>query len=215
MNNENEIEVFGGEDGDKFRVRILIDDFYDIDPRADYDNAWIFAFMDHRSYTLGDKQFSNSEDLQEYIKGKTYYPVYMYEHSGIAFSLGREYPFNCQWDSGQIGFACIDDETLDKEWGNYYPDETREQIRERAYKCLESEIKIYNAFVQGEVYCIVQEELIIKKTTFLDNTGKTVIRDFEEDEWDVTDSCGGFLGDYDYVCKEAKSWYDNCKKKAA
>ena len=33
------------------------------------------------------------------------FPLFAYVHSGIAFSLGREYPFNCQWDSGVAG--CI------------------------------------------------------------------------------------------------------------
>jgi len=32
------------------------------------------------------------------------FPVNAYIHSGVALSLGTEYPFNCPWDSGHIGF---------------------------------------------------------------------------------------------------------------
>ena len=35
--------------------------------------------------------------------------LYMYEHSGITISTSK---FNCQWDSGQIGFVYVEKKTI-------------------------------------------------------------------------------------------------------
>jgi hypothetical protein len=49
------------------------------------------------------------DDVAERDFRKDYHvlPLFAYIHSGIALSLGREYPFDCPWDAGQIGVVCV------------------------------------------------------------------------------------------------------------
>lgn len=60
--------------------------------------------------------------------GLRVWPLYKYEHSGIAMSLGRGYPFNCSFDSAHIGWVITSDELLKAFHGGECP-WTDEQIR--------------------------------------------------------------------------------------
>lgn len=74
------------------------------------------------------------------------FPLYMYAHSGVALSLGHEYPFNDRWDSGQVGFVRIH--------------KTRAGLptEERARASAESYIEAWNQFLSGDVWGYVIED---------------------------------------------------------
>ena len=65
----------------------------------------------HRRYNLGDEHTINPNHYNSYDEMRkaiirkedvaVILPMYMYEHSGISIATT---PFNCPWDSGQIGF---------------------------------------------------------------------------------------------------------------
>lgn len=93
-------------------------------------------------------------------------PLYLYDHSGISMSTGR---FSCPWDSGCVGVIVCDRETIRKEFdGN----------EEAAYLALDSEVKVYDEYLGGEVYGFIAEECV-------------------DGEWEHIDSCFGFFG-HDY-----------------
>jgi hypothetical protein len=112
------------------------------------------VFM-HRRYNLGDKhEFSSSEEFfewleEERLEGRLYYlkTVYMYDHSGIGFSLSnRQYPFNCPWDAGQIGVIYVAHAKLLEEFNLK---EWNDEAIKIADKHMAGEIDTYNTFVSG------------------------------------------------------------------
>lgn len=90
-------------------------------------------------------------------------PINMYDHSGIALSTSS---FSCPWDSGQVGWAVIDKDTLDREFAGDVG---------CAEECIRAEIETYSQYIRGDVWGYVAEELV-------------------DDEWTETDSCWGFFG---------------------
>ena len=160
-------------------VLILHDMYGGHDPMTDEDHYFEFLAMDHRNYSFGHEQFSHAEDLKERVEevekeGGYAFPVYMYEHSGVAFSLGRQYPFNYPWDSGQIGFIVITEETRavtgTKDFGH-----------DRFFEMLEGFIEYYNHYLMGNVYGYV-----CRRFLRADEWG--------EREYEDLDSCFGFIG---------------------
>lgn len=133
----------------------------------------------HSRYDLGNsKRYGNnlesSEECRDYAKRtkSILLPLYMYEHSGIALSLGREYPFNCRWDSGQLGYILIDRQWLHEYFGKKY---FTKKIRARMLEAAENNVKLYNDYLSGAVYGFCVEN----------TDGKTI------------DNCWGFYG-YDH-----------------
>jgi len=78
----------------------------------------------HRRYNLGDKHnyrhddYNNWDEMKKDIMKRenvgVILPLYLYDHSGITISTT---PFNCPFDSGQIGFIYIRKDTLFKNVG--------------------------------------------------------------------------------------------------
>ena len=66
--------------------------------------------------------------------------LYLYDHSGLSISTG---PFSCPWDSGHVGYAVMTPDTIDKEWSG---------DRESAEQCLESEVKVYDQYLNGDTW---------------------------------------------------------------
>ena len=91
-------------------------------------------------------------------------PLYLYDHSGITMKTS---PFNCIFDSGLVGFI-------------YAIEGTEGMTGDQLVKCLMSEVKEYDSYLTGNVYCY----------TITDSNGEHV------------DSCGGFIGDYTDIIKE-------------
>jgi len=71
----------------------------------------------------------------------TILPLYLYDHSGITISTS---PFGCNWDSGQVGWVFITNQTI-KEEGI---DESKVE------EYLKSEVETYDQYLTGEVIVI-------------------------------------------------------------
>lgn len=112
-------------------------------------------------------------------------PVFVFEHSGISISVSD---FGDRWDSGQAGWIYTTKENVRKtliDWNAKYKDEnvnctdvTEENWREVAIENLKNEIRIYDMYLQGEVYELITEEY-----------------DKESDDWVDGDVCSGFFSD--------------------
>ena len=112
-------------------------------------------------------------------------PVFVFEHSGISISV---FEFGDRWDSGQAGWIYTTKENVKETLINWcakyrdkngnFVDVTEENWREAAIENLKGEIKLYNMYLQGEVYGIITEEY-----------------DTDSDDWEEKDSCWGFFSD--------------------
>lgn len=109
-------------------------------------------------------------------------PLYLYDHGSISMSTGRAYPFNCPWDSGQVGWIYVTKDQLREE---YSKQRLSRKTLALAAKVLRSEVKVYDQYLRGDVYFF--------STT--DQHGATV------------DGCGGIYG-WDYALKYARSELD-------
>lgn len=146
--------------GSTYKVEVV----YDQDPDSPRDWSPIGRMIcSHKRYKLGDdvdrtgmdlirtfSQYDGWDEVENHIydvlNAKVVLPLYLYDHSGISISTK---PFSCSWDSGQIGFiycttADILQFTLSKEWDD--------SLVETATRRLESEVQIYNQYLNGEVY---------------------------------------------------------------
>lgn len=170
----------------------IVPDLSPANPRHDWDHASTMACQ-HRRYDLGDKD--GMDRLQSAIRASRYYsrcwndldgvdlivvalpkckdilalPLYLYDHSGISMSTSRGYPFNCPWDSGQVGFIFMDKPTALREFGG-----TRltPAIKRRAFDLMVAEVEEYDQFLTGDVWGYVVEDA----------------------EGEHLDSCWGFYG---------------------
>lgn len=127
-----------------------------VSPR-DFDNFGVMVCM-HRRYTLGDKHdlkedlFASWDTIQQYLEREEgalhILPLYLYDHSGIAMSTLREWPFNCPWDSGQVGFIYTTNGIIKKM--GVRPEDVEEQLR--------LEVKTYSQFISGDVHGYIIED---------------------------------------------------------
>jgi hypothetical protein len=150
------------------------------DPREDDNFTTMVCF--HKRYNLGDKHNVNGDEyaswaeMEEAIKADEEVmimkPLYMYEHSGITISTS---PFSCGWDSGRLGLVYITKASLMKMCGR--ADFTEEELN----AMLESEVKTYDMYVQGEVYSYSIYEVV------------TCSLGHEHEE--LLDDCGGYYGE--------------------
>lgn len=162
-----------------YTIKIIPDEDPE-DPR-NWDNFGTFICW-HRRYTLGDKNpfATPQEALQHFKETKAIYlPVYMYDHSGLAFSTARNYPFNDQWDAGQVGYIYCE---LAKALKEFSVTILTDVLTEKIKTMLTGEITTYNQYHRGDVYGYCIE----------DPKGKEV------------DSCWGFYGS-EYCMNEAAS----------
>lgn len=127
----------------------------------------------HQRYTLGDKDAPTpfvDDDYRAKVQRPdvlTYLPIYMYDHSGLAFS---HTPFHCPWDSGLLGWHYVTREKAAEAWPSVTDED---ELIERAVACMNTELEAYGHFISGEVY------------------GYQVINEDGEE----IDSCWGFIGD--------------------
>jgi hypothetical protein len=140
----------------------------------DWDNLGIMI-CHHNRYKLGDKHNINPNDYNSFKEMKkdiikeydvaVMLPLYLYDHSGITISTS---PFNCPWDSGQVGFIVISKKKIREEFS---VKRITKKIKENITKTLESEVKTYDQFLTGDIY------------------GFKILKDGIE-----IDSCWGFYG---------------------
>jgi len=150
---ENEYE------NEKLKLKIEQDEDAE-DPRG-FDNLGIMVCF-HKRYNLGDKtnltsdQFSGWDELEDYLikneKARVILPLYLLDHSGLAIRTEPFYEDVGGWDSGQVGFIYTTDEKIKKFYGNKKP--SAKEIKDS----LESEVRTYNDYLEGNVYTISLEE---------------------------------------------------------
>lgn len=145
----------------------IVDDEMPYSPRESDNLGKMVCF--HRRYSLGDKhEFSNSQELQKFLKKEKPYclPIYGYDHGGISISTEHVYPFNCPWDSGQLGIIYITKEKMKKETGY------KRDFKKHAEKIMRAEVKTYNNYL----------------------TGNVVGFQVEDGQGEILESCYGFYG---------------------
>lgn len=149
----------------------------DEDPESprDWDNLGTMICW-HRRYDLGDKhEFAQPDDFLEWLKSEKaiVLPLYLADHGNIWMSTRRDcYPFNCPWDSGQVGWIYT---TLAKIRENFKCKHVTKSTKTKANKALINEVAVYSDYISGEVYGWIA----------VSPSGETV------------DSCWGYYGDAD------------------
>lgn len=138
---------------DRFLMLRHIPDPDPENPRS-WDSLWYFVFL-HKRYQLGDPHdFKTVSELHEYLESDEVlmtHTVYMYEHGTIGFSLSNhQYPFNCPWDSGVIGYAVLTKDRFKSRYGERA--RLTSKRRQEVLAALESELEVYEHYVTGEVY---------------------------------------------------------------
>jgi hypothetical protein len=169
-------------------------DMEPMDPR-EWDNLGHMVCA-HRKYTLGDKHdisvddFKSWEELHDYlIKDRgavVILPLCILDHSGVWMHIGSS--FACDpggWDTSHVGFIYVTKEDIRKEWN--IKRITAKKLK-WAEDILRSEVKIYNAYLSGDVYGYI----------------------IESPDGQEVDSCWGFynVDDTNYAEEEAKSMID-------
>lgn len=175
-----------------YTIKVYPDD-NPIDPRENDNLGTMVCF--HRRYNLGDKHnldsgdFNGWQEIYNYIKnelqGYIILPLYLYDHSGISMSTNRSYPYNDQWDAGQVGFIYISKADICRE---YSVKRISPQLKDRVTDYLIGEVKAYDNYIRGNVYGYV----------------------IEDQEGNNFDSCWGY-DDYDYMIKECQDIIDRIK----
>jgi hypothetical protein len=161
-----------------YTLTILLDECAE-SPRELDNLGTIYAA--HKRYNLSDEPYTcagNNEspiqdlceelglsNVTELKKKYLYYPLSMYEHGEISLYIGTP---TCEFDSGLLGFIVVPKERA-REW--FKIKNFTNKVKSEIYKKLESEIEVYNYYLNGECY------------------GYMLTKDDEE-----IDSCCGFYG---------------------
>ncbi len=179
----------------------LISIYYDEDAESsrEWDNLGTMVGY-CKNYKLYDKKLTTAgntgslkNDFIEYLNDQDlnlddiiYLPVYAYIHSGIGLSTDNSsYPFNCRWDSGQVGYIYV---TTEKALKTYSYNGMTNKFVNVIKVDLINEIEVFNYYLSGNIF------------------GFTI----HNEHSDEIDSCWGFYGSpEDTAIPEAKSVIDN------
>ena len=147
----NHLEVVDTIELDDVTVNIY-QDSTDESPR-EWDNLGTMACF-HRRYTLGDKTDFTADELIEFLSDNLdkiiALPLYLYDHSGLSMSWSdRGYPFNDQWDAGQVGFIYVTYEKLQSE---YHWKHITKARKAKIVQYLKNEVETYDQYLTGDVY---------------------------------------------------------------
>lgn len=178
----------------KYIIRAYVDEV-DFDPR-EWDNLGKM-FCSHKRYQLGDEQFKEEEfddwnEIEQYLKKERnaviVHPLYLYDHSGITISIR---PFNCSWDSGQVGFVYVTKEDIEKEFG-------KKPNMDKVKEIVRNEVERYDNYLTGNIYRyeVVKVIKVNKITTTIadDISERKVLEDYNTTMEEHIDSCGGYFG---------------------
>ena len=119
-------------------------------PREKFENLFKFAFFGTDFRSVNDEGL-NEEQAQEIQKSRDYisFPVYMYDHSAVAFSMR---PFSCPWDSGCVGITYCSKEDIRKNWDWWKITAKR---LEKVRRCAELELEAYSCYANGDIFGFV------------------------------------------------------------
>lgn len=135
-----------------YKIEIYRDD--NVENPRDWDNLGKMVCW-HSRYKLGDKhEFDTPEDFDNFCAETDVLrlPLYLYDHSGITMSTSLVYPYNDQWDAGQVGWIYVSFNDLVKEYGN-----TKKESIKKAKDYLQGEIQTYDDYLTGNVYGFIIE----------------------------------------------------------
>lgn len=155
-----------------YTIKVFYD--YNAESPREWDNLGTI-YSNHRRYDPDGHSIEEIIDDEtgkldkEFVKNHIMLHIYAYEHSGITLSTSRGGQFSDSWDSGLFGIIAVSKEKAIEEYGKKI---CTKEVRERALKCLESEIEALDMYYTGDVYGYVIED---------------------EDENDI-DSCWGYYG---------------------
>ena len=111
----------------------------------------------HRKLQRGVPHFDNPLDFKEWMQHKdaVVLPLILAEHGNMWMSTTRAcYPFNCPWDSGQVGWIYVLHWQIKKEYG-----EVNDDAIANAARCLIGEVETYSQYISGEVYGYIVQGL--------------------------------------------------------
>jgi hypothetical protein len=80
-------------------------------------------------------------------------PLYLYDHSGITINTSG---FNCQWDSGQVGWIYVSKEEIKKEFNWFLLNKKRIK---KVIDILNSEVKAYDDYLTSNIYGYTIDEI--------------------------------------------------------
>ena len=140
-----------------YKAHIVVDEYPD-NPRESYEHASIFVDWS-RDYNIGDRKATENE-IEAYRRGgielltrylsitenaHTVVPLRLLDHSGLRLWIADRYQGEAYggWDSGQVGFAYITRETVEKH-GFADP-----------WSVLASDVQEMDSYLSGDVYGIV------------------------------------------------------------
>lgn len=128
----------------------------------------------HTRFNLGDENINPKEytSLNDIISKNTSkddicLPLFLYNHSSLSLSTK---PFNCRFDSSQIGIIKVSKTKIRKE---YSCKKVTKKIKEKVIEVLKNEILYFDKYLKGEFYIL----------EILDNNKE------------IEESCAGFVGD--------------------
>ena len=112
--------------------------------------------------------FLTPDDFREYVQKDNEValsiPLILAEHGNMWMSTTRDrYPFNCPWDSGQVGWIYVTMETLIHEYHStgacdMKTEEGAEDAMNRAERYLLGEVEAYSQYLSGDVYGYTVED---------------------------------------------------------
>lgn len=119
----------------------LVDLIYELEPDID-DEVYDMATADPEM-TVEDCERHALDRFDELYFYRT---VYLYDHSGLSVSLGG---FACPWDSAPVGIIFVRQDEAQQE---YCMTKRELTIEEYVDKVMESEIKVFDQYIRGDVY---------------------------------------------------------------
>lgn len=137
---------------DKWELKISYDEFTD-SPR-NWDNLGQICVSKSCRYCENEYEdtdtltwYKESDDLKILERrGYIVLPLSYYDHSGVSIYIGGK----CDaWDSGRLGWYIVSKERVRKEYG---VKRISPKLLERVKSILESEVKTFNHYINGEVY---------------------------------------------------------------
>lgn len=198
--------------------KVTIENDIDCESPREQDNVGImlaFGSCSHISDNdltlIGNKKvsdfWSDPTDFLQYHKENDWIvlPLYKYEHSGVAY---KTTPFQCHWDSGQIGFVYCSKEVAVKEFGKVL---CTKKVAQKAIECMKGEVETFSAWANGQCYGYTiefcdNEDLLWGVNDCMEEWLRTAntedthkfLQDTEKFTWDDvpfqgTDSCWGYI----------------------
>lgn len=174
---------------DKWELMIGYDSC--VDSPREWDNLGQICVSNRCKYADDESGLANTltwHDLDKDIetlerKGYIVLPLSVYDHSGVTMYVGT--PCD-RWDSGRIGFYIASKENICKIYG---VKRISKKLLEKVESIMESEIKIYNAYLNGQVFRFI------------------LLHNNEE-----VDSCGGFYEAEDTYLGFIENIYEHLPK---